>query len=62
MRGEMREKSKRDCRVPLTLIRANVVLVVTGADGDVNDTISCMASRNLSLCKGLEIPISRCIS
>lgn len=41
---------------------ASVVLDVLGADGDVNDTISWMASRNLSRCRGLLIPISLWIS
>lgn len=36
--------------------------VLAGADGLVRDTISWMARRSLSLCRGLLIPISRWIS
>ena len=32
---------------------------VAGAEGEVSDTISWMASRSLSRCSGLLIPISR---
>lgn len=42
--------------------KASVVREVLGAEGDVRDTISCMASRNLSRCSGLDMPISLCIS
>lgn len=38
------------------------VLEVGGADGLVRDMISWMASRSFSLCRGLLMPISRCIS
>lgn len=41
---------------------AKVVLEVFGAEGDVRDTISWMASLNFSLWSGLLIPISLCIS
>lgn len=41
------------------LPNASVVREVCGAEGEVSDTISCMAKRNLSLCSGLLIPISR---
>lgn len=41
---------------------ARVVREVFGADGDVKDTISCMARRNLRRCSGFEMPISRWIS
>ena len=41
---------------------ANVVLDVAGAEGDVRETISCIASLNLSRCNGLLIPISLWIS
>ena len=34
-------------------------LEVAGAEGEVSDTISWMASRSLSRCSGLLIPISR---
>lgn len=38
------------------------VLEVSGADGLVSDTISWMAKRSLSRCRGLLMPISRWIS
>lgn len=38
------------------------VLEVSGADGLVSDTISWMARRSLSRCRGLLMPISRWIS
>lgn len=42
--------------------KANVVLVVCGADGDVSETISWMARRSFSRWSGLLIPISLWIS
>lgn len=36
--------------------------VLAGADGLVRDTISWIASRSLSRCRGLLMPISLCIS
>ena len=41
---------------------ASVVLEVGGAEGLVKLTISWIAKRNFSLCKGLEMPISLWIS
>lgn len=38
------------------------VLEVSGADGLVSETISWMAKRSLSRCRGLLMPISRWIS
>ena len=37
-------------------------LEVAGAEGEVRETISWMASLSFSLCSGLLIPISLCIS
>ena len=39
-----------------------MVREVGGAEGEVRETISCMASLSFSLCSGLLIPISRWIS
>lgn len=41
---------------------ARVVRDVLGAEGEVSDTISCIASRSFRRCKGLLMPISRRIS
>ena len=59
-------RPNRGCRAPpgpVTPSRGSLtVLEVGGAEGLVSDTISWMASRSLSRCRALLMPISRWIS
>lgn len=52
----------RWCAIMVYLLYYFTVLEVSGADGLVSETISWMAKRSLSRCRGLLMPISRWIS